>query len=510
LRFPLGSGFASGLSLLLAASALSTASCEALWGSLSRDNPANCVRSGQPCGADETCDSASQVCVSALQLDSVTPALASSSGGTAMVLRGQRLQSGARVLVDGQVASDVEVRSESELSFRLPASPRGLWRVAVAVENPSGHRSERSDLFSYFSPSLSMLGRPITIGGQATLGAVGDWNGDQKPDLAILASPTPGVQLFEGDGQGGLSSSQSVSVGSAQMFTTQLAVLDANLDSKPDLAVVAGAAVTLLYGDGRGGFPTRRTVYTATTGRYVSALSVADYDGDGRADLAIADSMTDNSSSNVLLLLADADGSYRASTAIDSGPPPRVLLLSDLTADGKPDLLVGIRDVRLTLWRNDGGAARSQFDVPVAGCSVSAVAAGDLNRDGRADLLLNCTTGLRTLLGQDAGQFVAKPDFLSSPATGTDIVVADLNGDGWLDGVVGRYTSQGDGEVVGLLGDGAGGFAAPQSLTSYPGTNLMTGHDLAVADWDGDGKPDVLSLTPSGRPTCQVLLNRSP
>ena len=65
-------------------------------------------------------------------------------------------------------------------------------------------------------------------------------------------------------------------------------------------------------------------------------------------------------------------------------------------------------------------------------------------------------------------------------------------------------------DVVGLLGDGAGGFAAPQSLASYPRTNLMAGHDLAVADWDGDGKPDVLSLTQAGSPTCQVLLNRSP
>ena len=61
------------------------------------------------------------------------------------------------------------------------------------------------------------------------------------------------MQLFEGDGQGP-DAQPGVSVGSAQMFTTQLAVLDANLDSKPDLAVVAGAAVTLLYGDGRGVF----------------------------------------------------------------------------------------------------------------------------------------------------------------------------------------------------------------------------------------------------------------
>jgi hypothetical protein len=108
------------------------------------------------------------------------------------------------------------------------------------------------------------------------------------------------------------------------------------------------------------------------------------------------------------------------------------------------------------------------------------------------------------------GQFTTKPDLLASLALGYDIALADLNGDGWLDGVVGRMTSGGDGEVVGLLGDGSGGFAAPQLLTQYPRTPLNVGHALAVADWDGDGKPDVLSLARAGGPTCQVLLNRSP
>lgn len=61
-----------------------------------------------------------------------------------------------------------------------------------------------------------------------------------------------------------------------------------------------------------------------------------------------------------------------------------------------------------------------------------------------------------------------------------------------------------------MLGDGRGGFGAAQQLATYPNTELKGGHGLAVADWDGDGKPDVLSLVRSGGPTCQVLLNRSP
>lgn len=510
MRFTVGNGLARLLTMALAGSAVLTFGCEALWGSLSRENPINCVRSSQPCGTDETCDQASQVCVSALQLDSVTPTLASSRGGTAMTLRGQRLIAGARVFVDSQAASDVAVRSSDELGFTLPAGTRGQWRVAVAVENPSGHRSERSDLFAYFSPSLSFSGHAVTIGGQATAGAFGDWNRDGRLDLAILASPTPGVQIFLGDGQGNLSPALGISIGGAQAQTIRLVSLDADRDGNTDLAVLAGANVTLVFGDGQGGFPTRRTIYTAAAGRYIGAISARDYDGDGRVDLAIADAVDDNSSSTILILHANADGSYTPSSPIDSGKLPNVLSLADLTGDGKPDLLVGIQDVRLTLWRNDGGDARTQLDLPVTGCSVRQAAAGDFNRDGLPDLLLNCDSALRPLVSQSPGQLVAKPDFLVSPSLGTDIAVADLNGDGVLDGVVGRVNGQGDGEVVGLLGDGSAGFAAPQTLATYPATQLRVGHALAVADWDNDGKPDVLSLARSGSPTCQVLLNRSP
>ena len=106
-------------------------------GPLSRDNPINCVRSGQPAARTRPAIQPARSAYPRCSPDSVTPALASSSGGTAMVLRGQHLQSGARVPVDGQAASGVEVRSESELSFRLPAGTHGLWRVAVAVENPT-------------------------------------------------------------------------------------------------------------------------------------------------------------------------------------------------------------------------------------------------------------------------------------------------------------------------------------------------------------------------------------
>ena len=85
----------------------------------------------------------------------------------------------------------------------------------------------------------------------------------------------------------------------------------------------------------------------------------------------------------------------------------------------------------------------------------------------------------------------------------------EINGDGLLDAGIGRGAAGGDSQVVGLLGDGAGGFATPQEIATYGTTQLSVGHVLHVADWDGDGKIDVLSLSTMSNQPCRLLLNRS-
>jgi VCBS repeat protein len=65
------------------------------------------------------------------------------------------------------------------------------------------------------------------------------------------------------------------------------------------------------------------------------------------------------------------------------------------------------------------------------------------------------------------------------------VALADLNGDGRLDVVVANDES---GDVTVLLGDGKANFAAA------PGSPFPAGespNDIAIADFDGDGKPDL-------------------
>ena len=65
------------------------------------------------------------------------------------------------------------------------------------------------------------------------------------------------------------------------------------------------------------------------------------------------------------------------------------------------------------------------------------------------------------------------------------LALADLNGDGRLDLVVANDES---GDVTVLLGDGKGGFA-PAPGSPFPAGKSP--NDIAIADFDGDGKPDL-------------------
>ena len=494
--------------LLALSGAIGSLSCEALWGPFGRENPTNCVASSAGCGVDEVCDASSQICVSGLQLDRMSPALASGRGGTAMTLHGQRFVDGARVFVDEQPASDVVVQSPQELRFTLPPNLHEAWRVPVAVQNPSLYRSERRDLFAYYAETLQFTSSSVPIGGVPLDAVTGDWNGDQKLDLALISIPSSGVQILLGDGLGAFRSGASIAVGSATMNTQHILTFDSNRDGKADLLVAAGGTLTLFLGDGQAGFLTRRTIYTASMGHNLRALAVGDYDGDGAPDVALTDAVAGDGTGDVVLLLNGGNDSYASPTTIDTGAPAQALAIADFTGDARSDLLVGIRDTRLRLWRNDGGQARTPLDVPLSGCSGSVAAPADLNGDGRLDLVLLCDAAVRPLLNQGTGLFTAQAD-LPAPTPAPTLAIVDLNGDGRLDVVAGRGDAGGDSQVVGFLGDGAGGFAAAQQIARYTAMMLNTGHALRTGDWDGDGKIDVLALSIAASPSCRMLLNRS-
>jgi FG-GAP-like repeat len=141
-----------------------------------------------------------------------------------------------------------------------------------------------------------------------------------------------------------------------------------------------------------------------------------------------------------------------------------------------------------------------------AGFRPNGVVAGDLNGDGRDDVVASTGSNpgrIRVFLATPDGSLQMTP---ASPiATGAGapldaIDIADVNGDGKLDVVAGTDINFGadPGEVVVLLGDGAGGFALTAQSPISIGTAEHVPHRLHLVDVTGngtfpDGKLDIVT-----------------
>jgi hypothetical protein len=149
-----------------------------------------------------------------------------------------------------------------------------------------------------FMHSSGIPGIPLDFSGSQSV-AVGDFNGDGKPDLAVTNSGANGVNVFL-NREGGLSAVSAIpATGNSP---TSIVAADVNGDGKLDLAVANSGSnyVTILLRNGDGTF-TAAASPAADTGS--TSVASADFNGDGKEDLVAANSQ-DNSATALLAEMA--------------------------------------------------------------------------------------------------------------------------------------------------------------------------------------------------------------
>ncbi len=422
----------------------------------------------------------------------------------------------------------------------------------------------------FITPDYNAPGLPATIpGGYGTTVSitqnmlVADFNGDGIPDIMwvppnsdarwLIAYGTPTGFTIPDYNAPALPATIPGGYGTTVSITQNMLVADFNGDGKADIMWVppnSDGRWLIAYGTNTGftipdyntpALPPTLSGGYGTTVSIPQNMHVGDFNGDGRADIMWVPTNSDGRwliaygaaagftvpDYNAPALPATIPGGYGTTVSI-----PQNVFVADFNGDGRPDLMwvPPNGDGRWVIAYASGtGFTIPDYNAPALPATLSGgygttvsitqnMRLGDFNGDGKADIMWVPTgSDARWLIAYGTGTGFTIPDYNTPalPATlsggyGTTVsipqnmLVADFNGDGKTDimwvppGSDARWViAYGNGSDGGLSVPDYNAPALPAAIPGGYGTTVSIPQNMLVGDFNGDGVQNILWVPPN-------------
>ncbi|MBJ6362888.1 FG-GAP-like repeat-containing protein [Paenibacillus sp. GCM10012307] len=252
-----------------------------------------------------------------------------------------------------------------------------------------------------------------------------DFNNDGKLDLAIAnVGGEKKVYLLEGKEDGTFQAGENT-YGAAGSIPYSLAVGDFNQDGRPDIAVASANPnqVSVLLNKGDMTFESR-VAGSFPAGQVPVSVAVGDFNGDGNLDLAAAIPFYNR----VSVLEGDGAGDFAAAIPYSTGDTPQYVVTGDLNGDDKSDIIAAnlygnnITVLRTTpsKWKvrlssstssvnENGGNAVVSVQREGSSSGVSSVSYSTVNGTAQAGVDYTATSGVVHFADGETSQTITIP-----------------------------------------------------------------------------------------------------
>lgn len=312
-----------------------------------------------------------------------------------------------------------------------------LLQRKAGVKEGEPERTSRTDRWNPILEVSRLDKQPLVIGQNAYSLAVGDWNGDGRPDIAYTDDDDKLVLRTQGK-PGDWSQKKEFTLDSTADDSDVLLAVDLNGDSRADLALLTDTRLMVWLQKKPGTWDEPKTCVLGETG--CGGLRAGDLNADGKTDLFYT-----ASEGNALLVRLQQNGTGFGEEWRLEMPESRCW--AHPVKLGKSTALAWIRAdtgtveiSRLTSGQPDPEAehaASIRHAMPAADAKGGATAFGDINGDSVADVILAEPKNARLwfFAGRTSGGFEEGREFPALSGI-ESLAIADVDADGKTELVV--------------------------------------------------------------------------